>query len=185
MTSRQLLNRTISERQLQQTIVEAATVTGCWLVYHTYDSRRSHAGWPDPVLLGKPGSRAEGWAMFLELKDRRRQPTPEQRFWLSGLQAALSGDKVVVALVRPAHLDWILALIQDGPIRAPQPTAVPDLPRGVEGERPDSRRLNVASRRRRPHPAAQNRHQPGEQSAGTADADQPNLAVAAREGAAP
>ena len=42
-----------TEAGFQQAIVELAELHG-WYVYHTHDSRRSQAGWPDLVLLRSP-----------------------------------------------------------------------------------------------------------------------------------
>ena len=42
-----------TERDFQAAIIEVAEING-WYVYHTYDSRRSAAGWPDLVLLRAP-----------------------------------------------------------------------------------------------------------------------------------
>lgn len=54
-----------------------------WLRYHTADSRKSHQGFPDLVLLKPPR------LIFAELKGDteygRRGPTHEQQLWLDGL----------------------------------------------------------------------------------------------------
>ena len=40
----------MTEAQFQEAVVQLARLTG-WLVYHTFDSRRSQAGYPDLTLL--------------------------------------------------------------------------------------------------------------------------------------
>ena len=52
------------------------------LAYHTHDSRRSGAGFPDWCLVGPGG------VMFRELKRQRQQPTPAQDEWLCTLTEA-------------------------------------------------------------------------------------------------
>ena len=82
------------ERDWQATVVEAAERLG-WRVYHTYDARRSHPGFPDLVLVRPPRLRV------CELKGDRGRLTPEQRAWLADLTAC----GVEVAVWRPAD-DW-------------------------------------------------------------------------------
>ena len=40
----------MNEAELQRNVLSLAAMTG-WLAYHTYDSRRSQAGFPDLVLV--------------------------------------------------------------------------------------------------------------------------------------
>lgn len=64
----------ISEKDFQQLILDLATVFG-WLCYHTYDSRRSAAGFPDLVLCRPPQ------VIYVELKATRGVLSWEQRAW--------------------------------------------------------------------------------------------------------
>jgi len=50
-----------------------------FLVYHTHDSRRSEAGYPDLTITGK------GRIIFAELKSERGRLRPEQSIWLATL----------------------------------------------------------------------------------------------------
>ena len=52
------------------------------LAYHTYDSRKSPAGFPDWVICGRAG------VLYRELKREGEDPTPRQQEWLDGLTAA-------------------------------------------------------------------------------------------------
>lgn len=70
--------RNPTEAQWQQTVVELAKLCG-WLVYHTYDSRRSEPGFPDLVLV------REQRLVFAELKTDRGRIRPEQQEWLERL----------------------------------------------------------------------------------------------------
>lgn len=70
----------ISERQFQAQVELYATARG-FMVYHTHDSRRSHAGWPDLVLC-KPETRQ---LAFVELKSETGRVTEPQRKWLKAL----------------------------------------------------------------------------------------------------
>lgn len=51
------------------------------LVYHTHDSRRSEAGFPDCVIVGQG-------VLFAELKSHRGTLKPDQRRWGSALEKA-------------------------------------------------------------------------------------------------
>lgn len=71
------------ENALQDQIEALAFDLG-WKTYHTHDSRRSNAGWPDLALVHPDRARF----MVRELKTMRGRVTPEQREWLDGLTAA-------------------------------------------------------------------------------------------------
>jgi len=88
----------VRERDLQETLVAAARYLG-WASYHTYDSRRSQAGFPDLTLV------RDGRLVFLELKTEKGRLRPEQQTWLDAL-AEVPG--VVARVVRPADLDDVL-----------------------------------------------------------------------------
>lgn len=90
----------MSERQLQDLVVQTAKYLG-YLVYHTYDSRRSAPGFPDLVLAHPAGG-----LLWRELKAEKGRLTPEQEQWLATLSA--SGQDAGVW--RPA--DWASGLIQ-------------------------------------------------------------------------
>lgn len=51
-----------------------------WLGYHTHDSRRSAAGFPDWVFVRPPE------LLFVELKTDRGRTSPAQRKWLEALE---------------------------------------------------------------------------------------------------
>ena len=72
----------MTEKQWQQQVVDLAQVYG-WLVYHTYDSRRSEPGFPDLVMVHKGQERV----IYAELKTARGSLTPDQHEWLRALQA--------------------------------------------------------------------------------------------------
>lgn len=92
----------MKESLLQDTVLRLAKLYG-WRPYHTYDSRRSHAGWPDLVLCRPPR------LLFLELKSEKGRLSEEQRSWLMDLSAC----GAEVAVIRPGdlttiteHLSW-------------------------------------------------------------------------------
>jgi len=68
------------EKALQAHVEHAARQLG-WLVYHTFDSRRSAAGWPDLVCVHEETGRM----IVAELKRDGKKPTEEQRRWLVAL----------------------------------------------------------------------------------------------------
>lgn len=69
------------EAQVQQAIVDDARLLG-YLVYHTYDSRRSEPGFPDLWIVGY------GHLLVLELKTARGKVTDAQQRWIRNLVAA-------------------------------------------------------------------------------------------------
>jgi hypothetical protein len=101
-----------TEKQFQAAVVEYAELNG-WLIYHTYDSRRSNPGFPDLVMV----HRGEGEAVprrcrlvFAELKTERGRTSLAQAVWLEALGriAAVGGacinwtPKLQVYLWRPS-----------------------------------------------------------------------------------
>lgn len=69
------------EKEWQAQVIELAVLYG-WFVYHTFDSRRSNAGWPDLVLC-RPTT---GELIFVELKTDVGRLSPAQRSWLRVLE---------------------------------------------------------------------------------------------------
>lgn len=68
------------ETDVQSTIVDLAGLRR-WSVYHTYDARRSAAGFPDLVLW-------RDRVVYAELKRVGEKPRPSQRVALDGLASA-------------------------------------------------------------------------------------------------
>jgi hypothetical protein len=66
----------LSEAQFQARVVALARANS-WAVYHTHDSRRSEAGFPDLVML------RHGALLVAELKVGTNRPTPEQCSWIA------------------------------------------------------------------------------------------------------
>lgn len=72
----------LTEKAFQAQVVALASYLG-WTHYHTHDSRRSPAGFPDLVLVkaGEP-------VLFVELKTDVGKLTPAQRYWIALLDDA-------------------------------------------------------------------------------------------------
>jgi hypothetical protein len=85
-----------AEKAWQAQVVAAARLRG-WATYHTYDSRRSTAGYPDLTLVRPPR------VLFVECKTATGVVSPAQRQWLDAL-AQCPG--VETYTLRPA--DWPL-----------------------------------------------------------------------------
>ena len=85
---------TVSEKAFMDTILQAAEIYG-WFAYHTYDSRRSTAGFPDLVLIKPPK------VIFLEVKREKGRLTVAQAGVLAMLEDC---SEVQAAVVRPS--DW-------------------------------------------------------------------------------
>lgn len=86
---------TMTENQLQAVIIANAKRSG-WLVYHTFDSRRSQAGYPDLHLV-HPVLKI---SLLRELKTQKGTLRPEQKTWITALEAA----GLNIAIWRP--VDW-------------------------------------------------------------------------------
>jgi hypothetical protein len=71
----------ISEKEFMAMVIKRAKL-GRWFVYHTHDSRRSVAGFPDLVLLRPPQ------IVVAELKVGKNRVTPEQNLWLNLFEEA-------------------------------------------------------------------------------------------------
>jgi hypothetical protein len=84
----------VSEKNFQQQVLQLARLSG-WMVYHTFDSRRSTAGFPDLCLVRVPR------VIFAELKSAAGKIRPEQKAWLGALKSC---PGVEVFVWRPG--DW-------------------------------------------------------------------------------
>ena len=92
----------MTEAQFQEAVVQLAQLTG-WLVYHTFDSRRSQAGYPDLTLV--KGRRL----VFAELKSQAGRVSAEQQQWLGALREA---NPASVFVWRPQDWDAIETLLK-------------------------------------------------------------------------
>lgn len=81
-----------------------------WLEYHTYNSRKSPAGFPDLCMV------RNGRLIFAELKTSKGKESCAQRLWLESLRAV---PGIEVYLWRPADWPTIEAVLQ----RKPEPGA--------------------------------------------------------------
>lgn len=90
-----------NEADFTRIVISAATERQ-WLAYHTHDSRRSQAGFPDLVVV-----HPEHGAIYAELKMPEKYPTPMQRVWLTTLLRA--GHRVY--LWRPADYRRIVEVL--------------------------------------------------------------------------
>ena len=90
---------TMTEKDLQATVEQCATLLG-WRIHHHWISIRSSPGWPDLVLVRPPR------LMVVELKRDGVTPTPAQQEWLDDLAAC----GVDVRIWRPAG--WLSGAIE-------------------------------------------------------------------------
>lgn len=90
----------LTEFEFQSMVLEVAKYSG-WLTYHTHDSRRSNAGFPDLVLVrGKV-------VIFAELKREKGRVRPEQKQWILALLNA--GEYAVIWY--PSDWDEIVKIL--------------------------------------------------------------------------
>ena len=76
----------MTEKQFQTQIVMVAKANG-WIVYHTYDARRSAPGFPDLVLV-------RDRVLYRELKTNTGRVSPAQQGWGDALTKAGADFKV-------------------------------------------------------------------------------------------
>ena len=101
LPAKEVVNRTMSERELGQTIREMAEAFG-WSVYQVLDTRdyakRTSKGFPDQ-FIARPGR-----ALALELKTEQGIVTPDQELWVATLDSIPGITGVVI---RPHDLDQV------------------------------------------------------------------------------
>ena len=90
-----------TEKAFLDAVVELATLCQ-WLGDHTYDSRRSQAGFPDLVLVKKKQ------LIFAELKTPKGKLSDSQITWLE----ALGGVDIESYIWRYEDVDRILEILQ-------------------------------------------------------------------------
>ena len=88
----------MTEAEFLASVTDVANL-GQWFIYHTYDSRRSQAGFPDLVLA------KNGRVIFAELKTKKGRVRPDQQMWLDELEKHRG---IEVYLWRPADMDFIV-----------------------------------------------------------------------------
>lgn len=81
-----------SEAAFQQQVLNLAGFYG-WCSYHTHDSRRSQAGFPDLVLVRG----AE--LIFAELKTDTGRVRPEQQEWIAALEHVAGNYRRAIELL--------------------------------------------------------------------------------------
>lgn len=104
-----LIAKQYTEKEFQEQVVEMA-VNLHWLVYHTFDSRRSESGFPDLTMTN--GKRL----IFAELKREGEDPKYDQQVWLDTLTKTrmTSGERWLpeVYVWRPSNLDDIEQILK-------------------------------------------------------------------------
>lgn len=93
----------VREEQWRQQVRTVAKYYGWDMNYHTHDSRRSDAGWPDEVFA-KPKI---GRCVFVELKSDTGRLRPQQEMWLNALDAA----GLETGLWRPSDMETVRAVL--------------------------------------------------------------------------
>ena len=92
----------MTEREFQAQVIQYAGLAG-WMIYHTYDSRRSQPGFPDLVLVrGRH-------VIFAELKTDKGRVTPDQQHWLNSLEDV---EFVDARLWRPKYWEEIETVLR-------------------------------------------------------------------------
>jgi hypothetical protein len=121
LTDEQRLLRTVSERAWEAQVEQTLALAEFALIYHTHDSRRSRAGFPDIVAIRADHARRLYTLVVVELKRETETPTFEQLRWLVtwlGIAGAINGTKCGVRIVtgvwKPSDAERIWELLQRG-----------------------------------------------------------------------
>ena len=98
----------MTEAEFMQQIVDTARWCGWTLIYHTHDSRRSPAGFPD-LVLARPHR-----LIFAEVKTETGRVTQAQLAWIANLKTIEldTGGIVEAHIWRPRDFDQITATLQ-------------------------------------------------------------------------
>jgi hypothetical protein len=107
----------LSEAEFQRRVLDTAAYTG-WTVYHTFDARRSEAGFPDIVAVNAKQRRI----LYVELKSPRGRLSAAQRQWLDKLGRA----GAETAVWRPADWDEAVAVLRGKRLPAPGAAQTPE-----------------------------------------------------------
>lgn len=99
--ARSLLDTAITEAAFQAAVLDVARTLG-WSSYHTHDSRRSNAGWPDLALWRRDQF------LLAELKRERGRLSPDQARTVNALRVA----GLEVHCWRPSDMDLIVARLR-------------------------------------------------------------------------
>jgi hypothetical protein len=100
----------VTESEFQALVLDMANLFG-WRSYHTHDSRRSAAGFPDLVLVRRER------LIFAELKTERGRVGDAQSEWLDALDAI---PGIEVYLWRPSDTGRIEHVLRYGPDERPR-----------------------------------------------------------------
>lgn len=101
-----MVNRDASEKEFQAQVVELATWLG-WSVYHTFDSRRSAAGFPDLTLV------RDGEMIMAEVKSQTGRVRSSQLDWYARLLLVQDAapDAFAVRVWRPSDMPAIESIL--------------------------------------------------------------------------
>lgn len=93
----------IKERDFQLQVREYAGLCGWVFTYHTHDSRRSDAGFPDLIMIR--GQRL----VAAELKRERGRPTDDQRAWIDAFNNVPGCEGYIWFPSSWPHIEQVLA----------------------------------------------------------------------------
>lgn len=109
-TLRQVADEAMPEKVLMQRCLDHLAACG-YLAYHTHDSRRSQAGFPDIVAVG------HGRVLWIECKREKGKLSAEQKTWLDAL--ARAGEQA--CMVQPSTWDYFATWATPPHMIAPAP----------------------------------------------------------------
>ena len=102
------VTRQINEKAFQTIVIATARECG-WMVYHTYDSRKSEPGFPDLCMV------KDGIVMFVELKTDKGKATTAQRNWIKQfIRHQHRCQRFIVEIWRPKTWEEKKKLLTEG-----------------------------------------------------------------------
>jgi hypothetical protein len=107
LTDEERVLRSVPERDWMNQVIETAEWCG-WLWYHVQDSRKDNPGFPDLILVGRPGGPNAGRLLAIECKRETGTVSADQLAWLGALEQVRT---VEVMAARPRDVDRVMALI--------------------------------------------------------------------------
>jgi hypothetical protein len=95
-----------TEKSFMMLVVNAAHLFN-WIVYHTFDPRKSEAGYPDLCMI------RDGRIIYAELKTEKGKLTPPQEYWIERISqvAGKCYPNIRVFVWRPSQWEEIVSIL--------------------------------------------------------------------------
>lgn len=108
--AQQIIYRSMTEKHVQDTAIQALILHGYTLIFHDYDSKRNARGYLDLHAIRLPSALWDADYMVVECKTERGRLRAEQKLWIAGYQA----NGIACSVLRPSQLDEFIKRLQRG-----------------------------------------------------------------------